>query len=326
MSKVFKVILGLSLLSSMHIDATAGRFARNAGKFVKAPSMALGALGSGACYQYYTGKKDNCMEQIAKEARLTEEIEKNTAQIYSLKQQMSPEYAQKIIITQDMKQILKVKEAKETARTILKQNYDITTDYIEYDPTFSHAFGIIKHNNKIALLMGRNTGLLGPEDTEPITPEETAWILGHESRHAANNDGLTNDSIKSTLPATLAGLWRASRLLGKGKMFSLLPVTLGYIAHQYTHAQYKQYCELRADKEANPDHPEHGFGVVEKVLIPLQKQIDDALEDMSKQAEIPIAITKAIQNFEGKFASHPPNAVRLQALKNQAEKLRTEQK
>lgn len=317
MSKVFKIILGLSLLATAQTETAAGRFARGAWKFVKSPSMALGTLGSGAYYQYSMDQKNKMMESIQAESEAETVLENACEEFYSLKQQMSPQAQLTLQIPDTVEHQYKVKIAKKNIQDILQKNHGIQADFIIYDQNDPYLFAMLKHQDKIVLKMGRNTGLLGKEDTEQLTPEETAWVLGHEYGHVKNNDGRNKDRLKATLPATLATIWRSYRLFGKGKIASLAAAACGYIVHTYTYAQYEQYYELRADREANPAHPELGFGCFEKVLIPLQEQLDEDLYQMAKKADISLPLVKSLQAFDRNFDSHPSNEIRLDALKEQ---------
>ena len=286
MSKIFKVILGLSLLSSMHVDAAAGRFARGAWKFIKSPSIALGVTGS---LGVYTG-----MNHMVK--TLVNDVKEQ-----SIAQANDPEIALQ----------------QEKIRAFCKEK-GVKVDYPTFDAmqvgpaTFKG--GVVNVYNDTVIIR------LGDEfKANSTTPQaEQDFVIGHEIRHIANDDMPHRTESVTAIPLGAGLTGHLLRISGRGRISSTLASVGVIIAGTKASFGYIRYQETRADKEASSDTEilEAGANIYKK-WHKEEQEIRNALSPEMKELQAKIDFLMPL--------SHPPYQERIEALHKQAAKLRAEQ-
>ncbi|MFT6765143.1 MAG: hypothetical protein ACJAZS_000010 [Alteromonas naphthalenivorans] len=213
MSKLLKVILGLSLLVITQNHAAAGKFMR----FIKAPSVALGVAGSLGVYTSINYKK---------------KIFVNDAKEQSIIQAQNTEIADQL---QKIKDFCKKK--------------GVNVNYPVYNSTtILKAVSVNSYNNDIIVILDDN---FKPNSTNP--QEEQDFVLGHECRHVTNNDESHRTQLSSTIPLGTFLTWRSVRLSGRGKILSTLASLATVTVGIKSYFKLMRYQESRADREASLD-------------------------------------------------------------------------
>ena len=295
MSRVFKVILGLSLLASSQTDAAAGRFARAAWKFVKAPSIALGTVGSGASYT--TMKK-----------HFNEDIEISKQQTKKLEEALHSPIAN---ISREAQELLK-------KHAIIKEKCAETGVKIDHVliESMSSPFAIAKLDNRTLLSISPLSSCLDPQVVQ--------HALEHECSHARHEDFRNVSHILSTIPLQSTLWFRLAKLKGKNNFFALGSCALGALMHKQLHSAYSRHIEFRADlackdpsaleeaakyMEENKEEEQEDIAFTRKCL-PLKERCS---------FELNIALDTLLNN------THPDLLDRAHALRKQSKKLRAEE-
>lgn len=222
MSKLSKIILGLSLLTATQIN-TADQFVNNAWEFLKTSPLAWGALGSAGIYagtHYITGITfQNLKEKAAEQV-------KNSA----------------------------LKDKQETIKAFCRER-GVKVDYVAYKAMNAgimqiEGAAIQIHNGEVGIRVS-NAFL---KDSADLTKEEK-FILGHECRHSIHGDQSARQAVMATL-VPCAGIlsWHLGQLSGKEFIISL-SITSALMSNitAQTMAAYLRYQESRADAEASND-------------------------------------------------------------------------
>lgn len=303
MSKILKIVFGLSLLVSAQNNAAAGKFMQ----FIKSPSIILGTLGSTGCF-YVSNWIDTKMFEVNIEMSKEQTPDFITSE--ALKEYKSSLALEKFPLKDLEKTLNEQKHLSttiETARTKvrerLKKNHNAIPDFISYTP--KAAMGIINIKNKFGIIIGDEAGLGLKPNKKNSNKNQIDFVLGHEYSHYKNNDCANRNIAMSTLPLAISTGWRSARLSGRGKIVSCLTSLASMGLHSVACSQQSQFHESRADSQASSDPKIIAAGA-------------DWLESLQHLEEEKNILNKI-------FDTHPKISDRAKSLRTQAAQIRTEQ-
>ncbi len=294
MSKVFKVILSLSLLILTQTHVAAGRFIQ----FFKAPSIALGVTGSIGSYTY---QSDAVKENFTKEKNL------------ALEQTSNPE--------------LETKKAE--LKHFCEKQRGVHVDYMTFnsmDIENPLIEGIKISGAAAQMHNGESLILLGDEfkSDNSNTPQELKdFLIGHECTHLEKEDLKKRCATRALIPLSVTTAWRCARFGGRGKIVGSLAGLIGLLTSTKITNSYIHFQEFRADEKASedPNTLEAGAQFFEKIYneqVAQQKAINTY---GSEEEKIHYAGVMGVMK-----AMHPCPLERAQRLRKQATKIRTEEK